>query len=191
MTPSEPLHDLAGPGRDWLATRLERPFESMSFRVAYAGCRRRLGPRHEVGRRALLLWAAEHLGQGEMRTLVSEVYLRGDNGEREALLRALCDLPTPESFAETAIEACRTNVVTIFESIACENAYPSTFFPDAAFDQMVLKALFLGVSARRILGMRERVTTETSRMCESYGSERRAAGRSVPDEIAWIAEMTR
>ena len=53
--------------------------------------------------------------------------------------------------------------------------------------QMVLKALFVGAPVARIVGLAERTTDELVRMVEAYASERRAAGRPVPDDAKLIA----
>ena len=87
----------------------------------------------EVARAALLVNAYP-------RVVPDELWARGDNRERQAVLRALPLLPEPERFAAIAIEACRTNVLPVFEAIACENPYPARYFPERNFNQMVLKA---------------------------------------------------
>ena len=77
-------------------------------------------------------------------------------------------------------------VTPIFEAIACENPFPSLYFSDESFNQMVLKAVFVGVSLERVVGLRARVTPELSRMAEDYAAERRAAGRTVPSDLALL-----
>jgi len=126
--------------------------------------------------------SAEHL------ELVDDIFLRGDNRERGALLRALSFLPGPERFRAVAVEACRTNVLSVFEALACENSYPADHFTDPQFNQMVLKALFMGVAVARIDGLRRRQNDELIRMAKGYASERTAAGRVVPDDIGLIIE---
>jgi hypothetical protein len=124
-----------------------------------------------------------------MPELVAEAFRTGDNAEREALLGGLILLPAPERFLATALDACRTNVVTVFEAIACENPYPARYFPADAFNQMVLKALFLGTAARCIVGIAERANADLGRMVGSYASERRAAGRAIPEDIAFVERL--
>jgi hypothetical protein len=114
------------------------------------------------------------------------LYTRGDNAEREALLRTLSLLPEPDRFLSTAVEACRTNVQTVFEAIACENPYPVRHFPELNFNQMVIKAIFIGVPLRRIVGLPTRMTPALARMAQDYVQERTAAGRPVPDDIQLI-----
>jgi hypothetical protein len=120
----------------------------------------------------------------------AELFRVGDNDERIALLRALPLLADPPRFLALAVDACRTNVVSIFEAIACDNPYPAAHFPDLHFNQLALKTVFLGLPLARILGLGERRTPELARMADDYAAERRAAGRSVPDDLSLIGSRT-
>lgn len=201
-------------GREWLYdvySRLGAPFDANLFATAYSGARRRLGKPvielesrevpnvengelsvlkgstvEEVGRAALLLRATESLPEEAHPNFVHGVYERGDNYERKALLRALSVLPDPGRFLSTAVEACRTNISTVFEAIACDNQYPFHYFSDEHFSQMVLKALFTSTSLSRVVGLHTRITPDLVRMVEGYASERCAAGRPVPEDITLI-----
>ena len=124
--------------------------------------------------------------QYEQAELVDELFVRGDNAEREAVLRTLPLLPDPSRFLTTAVEACRTNVQTVFEAIACENPYPARYFPELNFNQMVMKAVFTGVSLRRIVGLPARLTPALASMAGDYAKERTAAGRPVNEDLALI-----
>jgi len=117
----------------------------------------------------------------------ADLFRHGDNDERRAILRALPRLRDPARFLPLAIDACRTSVVPVFEAIACDNPFPTTHFPDANFNQLVLKAVFVGVPLGRVVGLHTRLSPELSRMARDYAAERRAAGRSVPDDLALIA----
>jgi hypothetical protein len=138
----------------------------------------------EVGRVVLLVTAAGALGEERLASLVEECYRSGDNRERQAVLKALPFLPHSERLVAIGVDACRTNIQPLFEAIACENPYPAARFSDLNFNQMVLKALFLGVAVDRIVGLDGRLTSELKRMAADYASERRAAGRSVPSDLA-------
>ena len=59
-------------------------------------------------------------------------------------------------------------------------------FPESSFNQMVLKAIFIEVPVGRILGLEDRITPELRRMAADYASERRAAARSVPEDVAYL-----
>jgi hypothetical protein len=137
-------------------------------------------------RSGLLLHAAAGLAPGELDALVEACFLQGDTRERQAVLRTLSLLPDPGRFVPLGVEACRTSVQPVFEAIACENPFPARHFPESSFNQMVLKAVFIEVAVGRILGLETRITAELRRMAADYASERRAAGRSVPDDVAYL-----
>ena len=102
---------------------------------------------------ALLALGCSALEPHDHVSLLKEAFAKGDNGERIAVLRALSLLPDPPRFLEIAAEACRTSVQDVFEAIACDNPYPEHYFPDASFNQLVIKALFNGVSIARVSGL--------------------------------------
>jgi hypothetical protein len=137
--------------------------------------------------RVLLLFAVLDARLPEVHAaLIHELFMTGDLRERHAVLRALPLLPEPERFVRTGVEAVRNNAVSVIEAIACENAYPSRFFTEEAFNQMVLKCLFCEVSLARVEGLAARVTPELRRMVQGYVDERRAAGRPVPADAALV-----
>ena len=110
-------------------------------------------------------------------------YEMGDAREQQSWLRAVALLPAPDRFLALVIDACRTNILPVFEAVACENPYPSRFFPERNFNQLVMKALFNGVRLDRIVGLAARANIELARMATDFAAERRAAGRPVPADI--------
>jgi hypothetical protein len=208
------------PARTWLAqatAHADVPFDDEAFTGSFIGAARRLGrtlvalePEEnerlralgidwplsgwsldELGRVTLLVLAAAHLSEAALKALVEECYQHGENRERQAVLCSLPLLPQAERFLTLAVDACRTNIQPIFEAIACENPYPAAYFPELHFNQMVLKALFIGVAVRRIVGLERRITLELTRMAKNYASERKAAGRSIPSDISYLTEERR
>ena len=139
----------------------------------------------EAGR-AVLLLSLTHLARDEFGQLVEEIYRQGDSREQQSWLRALSMLPECERFLDSAVDACRTNIIELFESIACENPYPALYFPELNFNQLVLKSLFNGIAIARTADLESRLNPELSRMADDYVSEREAAGREVPTDI-WLA----
>jgi hypothetical protein len=191
--------------------REQEPLSRTRFRAIFAGAGRRLGASiptlsgddlrallelgmvaperwslDDMGRAALLARALEVVPANEHFDFVREVYQRGDYREQAAILRALALLPDPGRFVDIAIDACRTNVLDVFEAIACENPFPAAHFPELNFNQLVIKAIFMGVAVGGIAGLAERRTDELRRMAEAFASERRAAGRPVPDDIGLV-----
>lgn len=140
----------------------------------------------ELGRAAMLAVASLRLPFKELERLLGTCYQQGDSRERQALLRALPFMEGPERFVALAIDACRTNEIPLFEAIACENPYPAAHFPDLSFNQMVLKAMFMGIALDRIVGLERRKSSELARMARDYAAERRAAGRSLPADIGLL-----
>ena len=138
----------------------------------------------DAGRLAFLL--ARHDAAGATDRFAAEAvtcFEQGDTREQRSWLRAVGYLPEAEQYLTLVIDACRTNILPLFESVACENAYPARYFPERNFNQLVLKALFNGVALKRILGLVVRRNPELARMAADYAAERRAAGRSVPADI--------
>jgi hypothetical protein len=142
----------------------------------------------ELARVMCLLFAEDRAPSGTFAAFFRRAYDDGDNRERIAVLRALPFLARPEDVLPTAIESTRTHVVPIFEALACENPYPAAHFPDLNFNQMALKAAFVGVELARIVGLAKRRTPDLARMARDYAAERRAAGRSVPSDLDLLEE---
>ena len=139
----------------------------------------------DIGR--LLLLTARYRAQPDAGTVDHDAvscFEQGDSREQQSWMRTVASLPRPETFLPLVIDACRTNILPLFESVACENIYPSKYFPDRNFNQVVLKAMFNGIALSRIIGLHARRNAELSRMASDYADERRAAGRSIPADIS-------
>jgi hypothetical protein len=140
----------------------------------------------DLARTVLLLRALSLLDCEGGVALFKEAFQKGDSGEQVSTLRALCFLPDPLDFLDAVIDATRTNVLQVFEAVANDNPYPAEHFPELNFNQLVMKALFMEVPLSRVVGLKSRVTPELSRMASDYASERSAAGRKVPADVALI-----
>lgn len=142
-----------------------------------------------LARSALLLAHVARLPPEEQLELVTSAFRKGDNSEREAVLKTLALLPNPEHFIPLATEACRTHVQSVFEAVACDNPFPARFLPAEAFNQMVLKAVFTEAPLGRLVGLSGRATAELRRMALAYASERRAAGRAISDDLEALTHV--
>lgn len=143
----------------------------------------------DLGRAALVLAALEHTPPAEQVALVEQLVRTAELGEQESLLRALPLLPEPARFVPIAVDSCRTNATTVFAAIAVDNPLPAASFPAGSFNQMVLKAIFMGVPVAGIVGLETRASPELARMARDYASERRAAGRSVPADVDHVVAL--
>lgn len=107
-----------------------------------------------------------------------------DLREQVALFSALPWLPHPEKIREAAVDGLRSNIIDIFDSIALDNAFPSQHFSDDAWNQMVLKAIFITRPLYRVIGIKERKNLRLAEAISDLAHERWAAGRSITPE-AW------
>lgn len=198
------LHGVPG-AQAWLTTALDKidPNALSGVRVLLARCGRKVGtaplPAAEIeaeawtardaARAAIVLRVFERAGPSSALTAYGQWLRRGEQGEQESLLRMLPLLPDPERLVPHAVEACRTNSEVVFRAVACGNPYPAAHFPDDSFNQLVLKAVFMGVPVSEIEGLASRVTAELLRMADDFATERTAAGRSVPSDIGLLHQL--
>jgi len=106
-----------------------------------------------------------------------------DIGELVAFYRGLPLYPDPTRHAERAAEGVRSNMKSVFQAVAHRNPYPSEQLSEGAWNQMVLKALFVGVKLDPIVGLDARANPALSRMLTDYAHERWAASRTISPEL--------
>ena len=106
-----------------------------------------------------------------------------DVSELAAFYRGLPLYPEQPRYVARATEGLRTNMKNVFEAIAHRNPYPSEQFSQPAWNQMVLKALFVGSPLWPIAGLDRRGNPELARMLCDYAHERWSAGRPVSPEL--------
>jgi hypothetical protein len=127
--------------------------------------------------RTLLLVALGDGVEAELRDL----YRFGDAAERRGLLRALPYLPVDDRVMDIVDDAIRTNDTRLVA--AALGPYATEHLDDAAYDQAVLKCVFIGVPIAPLDGLPVRATAETARMLAAFVHERVAAGRDIPAEV--------
>ena len=132
--------------------------------------------------RVLLLLALERDPPRFARVL-EQLCNSADVSELVAFYRGLPLYPDQPRYLARATEGLRTNIKAAFEAIALRNPYPNEQFPEAAWNQMVLKALFVGSALWPIVGLDRRANAELARMLRDYAHERWAAGRPVSPEL--------
>lgn len=106
-----------------------------------------------------------------------------DLDELVAFYRGLPLYPDPPRHRLRAAEGVRSNMKVVFEAVAHRNPYPAEQFGDEAWNQMVLKALFVGSSLDPIVGLDRRANAPLAQMLGDYAHERWAAGRPVSPEL--------
>lgn len=136
----------------------------------------------QVARSLLALSLPQEDRSQYLRTL-EQVFSTADMGELVALYQALPLLPFPEQLKARAAEGLRSNVTAVFNAVALRNPYPAEYFDDLAWNQMVLKALFVGSPLHLIQGLDRRANPDLAKMLVDYARERWAASRSVSPEL--------
>lgn len=106
-----------------------------------------------------------------------------DVGELVTFYRGLPLYPGQTQYVRRASEGVRSNMKAVFEAVAHYNPYPAEQFDESVWNQMVLKALFIGSSLQPITGLDERANPMLMRMLCDYAHERWAAGRNVSPEL--------
>ena len=129
--------------------------------------------------RALLLLALPTDDRERYEQTVRRVFQMADVGEAVALYQSLPLLPLPDVHHWQAVEGLRTNIKPVFEAIALHNPFPVEHFDEDAWNQMVLKAVFIGTDLHAIQGLGRRANAKLARMLADYAHERWAAGRAV------------
>lgn len=109
-----------------------------------------------------------------------------DISELLTYYRGLPLYPHQEKYIFRATEGLRSNIKSVFESVAHNNPYPSEQFDANAWNQMVLKAIFIGSRLDLIIGFDHRANKELAQMLSHYAHERWAASRVVTPEL-WRA----
>lgn len=136
----------------------------------------------QAGRTFLLLSYAEQ-GEEEFLDKIEKIFITSDLGEAVALYQALPVYPFPEKFKDRAAEGVRSNITTVFNGIALNNPYPMDYLDEGAWNQVVLKALFVGSPLYKILGVDTRANATLAKILVEYAHERWSAGRSVSPEL--------
>ena len=136
----------------------------------------------QAARAFLVLSLPADNADGFLATL-DKVFPTADAGESVALYQSLPIIPYPDRFTARAAEGIRSNMTSVFNAVALDNPYPAEYLDEPAWNQMVLKAVFVGSPLHRIVGIDLRANAELAGMLVDYARERRAASRPVSPEL--------
>ena len=156
--------------------------DRLEARALRAGWQPELWGTDEAARAAVLL--ATYTGDdGVFAGRVDRLCANAEVTELLACLKAFAIFPAAKLLHDRAREGVRSAVKPVFEAIACHNPYPFDHFDQAAWNQMVVKAVFVGASIKSIVGITERGNPDLRQMLRDLISERHAAGRFVPADV--------
>lgn len=136
----------------------------------------------QLGRTFIILSVGNH-DKNEFLELLEKTHQTSDVGEAEALYKSLPVMPYPADLRARAAEGIRSNMTSVFNAVAHRNPYPAEYFNDDAWNQMVLKALFVGSPLYLIQKIDDRANRKLADMLIDYAHERWAADRNVSPEL--------
>jgi len=156
--------------------------EMAAARRLRAGWQPELWAADEVAR-VLLLIASHHGDDQAFAARVDRLCTTAEVTEYIAYLKGFAIFPAAKLLYGRAREGVRSAITPVFAAIACHNPYPFDHFDADAWNQMIVKAVFNGTPIETIFGLKERRNPEVVQMMRDLISERRAAGRPLPDAV--------
>ena len=115
--------------------------------------------------------------------ILDNLFATAEINELVALYSALPLLPHPKELIPRCTEGIRTNMTVVFDAVALHNPYPADFIDENAWNQMVLKAVFMERPLDKIVGLDVRANSILATMLLDFAHERRAANRYVTPEL--------
>ena len=106
-----------------------------------------------------------------------------DTQEQITIYKSIFYLENSSQYTPLAVDGIRTNVTDIFDSIALKNLYPTKYFSQDQWNQMVLKAIFMERPIYQIKGIDLRKNKKLAHILFDYARERWAASRRVTPEL--------
>ena len=137
----------------------------------------------DIAARVLVLLKVSRTTNIHFAERFREIHRTADVSELLALYYGLPLYGEPETLVEQAALGLRTNMRSEFEAIAHNNPFPSEQFAQNPWNNMVLKALFIGAMLEPIQGLDERANPDLARILSDYAHERWAADRLVSPEL--------
>ncbi|MBF0276957.1 MAG: EboA family metabolite traffic protein [SAR324 cluster bacterium] len=133
--------------------------------------------------RALLILSLPFEDREYYLKTLQQLFEAADVAELVALYQCLPLLAYPKDHILRAAEGIRSNMSSVFDAVALRNPYPSEYLEEEAWNQIILKAVFIGRPLNPIIGLEERANPELARILTDYVHERWSAGRTVSPEI--------
>ncbi len=137
----------------------------------------------DVAARVLILIDISNDPNTSFAERFKQLHRTADVSELLALYYGLPLYANPQSLVEQTALGLRTNIKSEFEAIAHRNPFPAEQFDENPWNNMVLKALFIGVMLEPVQGLDKRANPELARILHDYAHERWAADRFVSPEL--------
>ena len=114
---------------------------------------------------------------------IESLFPTAEMSEQVALYSSLPVLAYPQIWQNRCAEGIRSNIGDVLEAVMCNNPYPAQQLPEAAWNQLVLKAFFTEKPVHNIIGIDERANRELAHILSDYAHERWAAHRTVNPQL--------
>lgn len=124
------------------------------------------------------------------KSAIDKLFSAADIRELIALYQALPLLPNPQQYLLHATNGIRSNMLSVFGSIALNNSYPVDNFDDISWNQVVLKTLFVEGDIDQVVGIKRRANSALARALINTAKERAAAGRPIKPELWYILGLS-
>ena len=134
------------------------------------------------------VWLLMQLKADERERYVSTIenlFLSAEMSELVALYSALPVFAYPDAWRKRCAEGIRNNIGQVLQAVICNNPYPAEHLDEAAWNQLVLKAIFTEKPVLEIVGLRKRTNPNLANSLSDYAHERWAAHREV-DPLLWV-----
>jgi len=140
----------------------------------------------DVAARTLLLLSYDDSDQASYADMLMGLLKIGGSETSAALYRSLPLLPYPERHLSWATAATRSDHRELFEALAICNPYPAERFDEAAWNSLIMKAIFLGVPLVQVEGLERRANHVLAHELRDYVHQRASAGHP-PNPAIWQA----
>jgi hypothetical protein len=161
---------------------------SMLEETALSNLRRELSIAGWTIDRLARVWLLMQLNPADKEKYIAAIenlYLNAEMGELVALYSSLPLLAYQESWRKRCAEGIRSNIGQVLDAIICNNPYPAEYLDEAAWNQLVLKAIFTEKPVLEITGLKGRMNRNLAQSLTDYAHERWAAHRPV-NPLLWI-----
>ena len=136
----------------------------------------------QTARTILLLTVPYQDFEQQLKTL-DTLFESGDVAELVALYASLPLLPNPVIHIKRAAEGIRTNMTVVLDAVSLNNPFPSEYFDEISWNQLVLKSIFTERPVYQIYNADNRANARLAATLSDYANERWAAGRFVTPEL--------
>jgi hypothetical protein len=106
-----------------------------------------------------------------------------DRKELVTIFKSVQYLSNAADFKMEMIDGLRTNMIDVFDAISRYQSFPVRFFHQDAWNQMVLKAIFMERPLYKIQGLDKNRNQKLTDTLHDFVHERWSAGRNVHPEL--------